>query len=169
MPCRTLAFVGRSGSGKTSLLIRVIPKLIKLNLRVGTLKHTHHVQSFDQPGKDSWTHRQAGAEQTVVLSDTEIGIFSVAPPDINIEQIKQKWFADYDLLIIEGFKHLPGLKVEVSRVENSKTPLYKDPAYSVDALVTDAAPPFPVPHFSFDETDRLVKWICSKLDIPMSV
>jgi molybdopterin-guanine dinucleotide biosynthesis protein len=105
----------------------------------------------------------------MVMSDTEIGIFSAPPPDINIEQIKQKWFADYDLLIVEGFKHLPGLKVEVSRVENSKTPLYKDPAYSVDALVTDAMPPFPVPHFSFDETDRLVKWICSKLDISMSV
>jgi molybdopterin-guanine dinucleotide biosynthesis protein B len=169
MPCGTVAFVGRSGSGKTSLLIRIIPKLIKLNLRVGTLKHTHHIQSFDQPEKDSWKHRQAGAEQTVVLSDTEIGIFSAAPSDINIGQIKQKWFVDYDLLVIEGFKHLPGLKVEVYRVENSKSPLYKNPAYSVDALVTDATPPFPAPHFSFDEIDGLVEWMCNKLDLPMSV
>ena len=80
MSCRTLAFVGRSGSGKTSLILRLIPEFIKLNLRVGTLKHTHHIQSFDQPEKDSWKHRQAGSEQTVVLSDKEIGIFSAAPP-----------------------------------------------------------------------------------------
>ncbi len=165
MACKTISFVGRSGSGKTGLITRLIPEFIKLNLRVGTLKHTHHAQSFDHPGKDSWTHRQAGAEQVMVLSDTEMGIFSGAPPAINIEQIKQKWFADYDLLIIEGFKQLPGLKVEVYRVENPKTPLYKDPVYSVDALVTDARPPFPVPHFSFDEIDKLVAWICDKLNI----
>jgi len=169
MPCKTLAFVGRSGSGKTSLITRVIPELIKSNLRVGTLKHTHHVQNFDQPGKDSWSHRQAGAERAVVISDTEIGIFSSAQPGMTTEQIKQKWFADYDLLIIEGFKHMPGLKIEVCRVGNAKTPLYKDPAYSVDALVTDVAPPFPIPHFSFGDIDRLIKWICGKLDISMTV
>lgn len=169
MPCKTIAFVGRSGSGKTRLLTRVIPKLIELNLRVGTLKHTHHVQNFDQPGKDSWAHRQAGAEQTVVVSETEAGVFLSIPPEFSLDQIKQKWFDDYDLMIIEGFKQMPCLKVEVCRVENSKTPLYKDPSYSVDALVTDAPPPFPVPQFSFDEIEGLVKWMCNKLDFSMSV
>ncbi len=165
MSCKMVAFVGRSGSGKTTLITRIIPELKKINLRVGTIKHTHHDVTFDQPGKDSWQHRQAGAKQVMLLSDIEMAFFSERNKKLSLNEIKEKWFSDYDLLIIEGFKNAPVLKVEVCRQENSKSPLYLDPSFSIDALVTDAAPPFPAPHFSFDQIDALIEWLCKKLDL----
>ena len=165
MSTKVVAFVGRSGSGKTTLITRIIPEFRKLNLRVGTLKHTHHDETFDRPKKDSWQHRKAGAEQVMLLSDVEMALFADRQPELSIEEIAAKWFAGYDLLIIEGFKHAPVLKVEVYRKENPKTPLYTDPAFTVEALVTNADPPFPVPHFSLEDTSGLVEWLAEKLDL----
>jgi molybdopterin-guanine dinucleotide biosynthesis protein B len=167
MSCKAVAFVGRSGSGKTTLITRLVPELIKLNLRVGTLKHTHHRErSFDHSGKDSWKHRQAGAGQVMLLSEVEMAVFAERDHALTIESIKKKWFSDYDLLVIEGFKNEPIFKVEVYRTENPKSPLYLDPSFSIAALVTDASPPFPVPHFALDDIDGLVKWLCGKISIP---
>jgi molybdopterin-guanine dinucleotide biosynthesis adapter protein len=167
MTCKMMAFVGRSGSGKTTLITRIIPELIKRNLRVGTIKHTHHAVTFDTQGKDSWKHRQAGSEQVMLYSETEMAFFAKTDHKLSLEEMKEKWFSDCDILIIEGFKNAPVFKVEVCRVENPKSPLYIDPSFSIDALVTDAVPPFPVPHFTFDELDKLIEWLCKKLDLNM--
>ena len=165
MPCKTVAFVGRSGSGKTTLVTRLIPELKRMGLRVATLKHTHHRESFDRSNKDSWKHRQAGAEQVMLMSETELALFkSVATPP-EIDEIARKWFSEFDLLVVEGFKHAPVLKVEVYRPENPKPPLYNDPAFSVDALVTNAPPPFPVPHFALDDVQGLVQWLSGRLGL----
>ncbi len=164
MSCKAVAFVGRSGSGKTTLITRLIPELTKLNLKVGSLKHTHQKEkSFDHSGKDSWKHRQAGAGQVMLLSEVETAIFAERDHALTIEAIKEKWFSDYDLLVIEGFKNEPILKVEVYRTANPKSPLYNDPAFSINALVTDASPPFPLPHFNFDQIDELITWILHHL------
>ncbi len=165
MPCKMIAFVGRSGSGKTTLITRLIPELKKRNLRIGSLKHTHHSESFDQPGKDSSKHRQAGADQVMLLSGHEMAIFRGISKEHDLQHIKDTWFADYDLLIVEGFKYEPGFKIEVYRAENKKSPLFTNPAFGIDALVTDADPPFPVPRFTFDQVDKLVQWICTRLEL----
>jgi molybdopterin-guanine dinucleotide biosynthesis protein B len=165
MPCKTLAFVGRSDSGKTTLITRIIPELKKLNLRIGTVKHTHHNVTFDQPDKDSWKHRKAGAEKVLLLSEVEMALFAERDHQLSIDEMRDKWFSDCDLLIIEGFKNAPVLKVEVYRTGNPKTPLYLDPSFSIDAIVTDAPPPFPAPNFSFDEIDDLIEWLCRKLSL----
>jgi len=165
MTCKMVAFVGRSGSGKTTLLTKIIPEFKKRNVRVGTIKHTHHDVTFDATGKDSWKHRQSGAGKVMLLSDREMAFFSAQEQEVSLEEIRDKWFSDCDLLIIEGFKKSSVLKIEVFRTENKKTPLYCDPSFSVDAIITNAKPPFPVPHFSLNEIDKIIEWMCEKLDL----
>ena len=165
MSCEMVAFVGRSGSGKTTLITRIIPELKKRNVRVGSLKHTHHNVTFDTPGKDSWKHRQAGSEKVLLLSEVETAFFTGRNDELSLDKIKEKWFSDCDLLIIEGFKDASVLKVEVYQVNNPKNPLYIDPSFSINAIVTDAQPPFPVPHFSFEEIGPLIEWLCTKLGL----
>ena len=67
---RVIGLAGWSGSGKTTLLAGLIPLLTGNGLRVSTIKHAHHAFDVDTPGKDSWTHRQAGASEVLVVSDT---------------------------------------------------------------------------------------------------
>jgi molybdopterin-guanine dinucleotide biosynthesis protein B len=160
-----IGFVGRSGSGKTTLLTKIIPEFRKRNIRVGTIKHTHHEVMFDSIGKDSWKHRQAGAGKVMLLSDREMAFFSAQENPVDIDMMRDKWFSDCDLLIIEGFKKSSVLKIEVYRTENKKTPLYPDPDFSIDAVITDAEPPFPVPHFAFTEIDKIIDWVCGKLNL----
>src|SRR5215470_12304110 len=67
-PAKVLGIVGWSGSGKTTLITRLIPVLSARGLRVATLKHAHHAFDVDQPGKDSYEHRKAGASEVIVSS-----------------------------------------------------------------------------------------------------
>ena len=165
MTCKMVAFVGRSGSGKTTLLTKIIPEFKKRDIKVGTIKHTHHDVTFDAIGKDSWKHRQSGAGKVMLLSDREMAFFSAQEKKISLDEIRDKWFSDCDLLLIEGFKKSAVLKMEVYRTENKKTPLYSNPVFSVDAVITDANPPFPIPHFCLDEIDKIIEWICDKLSL----
>ena len=165
MSCRMVAFVGRSGSGKTTLITKIIPEFKKKGLKVGTIKHTHHAAVFDTMGKDSWKHRQSGAEKVMLLSASELAFFDAREQPANLDTINKQWFSDCDILLIEGFKKSDVLKIEVYRTENRKPPLYCDPEFSVDAVITDEKGPFPVPGFAFDEIDLLIEWICKKLNI----
>src|SRR5262249_9971196 len=67
-PARVIGIAGWSGAGKTTLLTRVIPVLVQRGLRIATIKHAHHAFDVDQPGKDSYEHRKAGASEVIVSS-----------------------------------------------------------------------------------------------------
>ena len=75
---RVIGLAGWSGAGKTTLLRQLIPVLVAQGLRVSTLKHAHHEFDVDQPGKDSWEHRQAGAQEVLVASAHPDGIGKLA-------------------------------------------------------------------------------------------
>ncbi|RKZ40920.1 MAG: molybdopterin-guanine dinucleotide biosynthesis protein B [Gammaproteobacteria bacterium] len=115
-----LSFVAYSGTGKTTLLLKIIPLLKAKGLRIGMIKHTHH-QKFDvdHPGKDSYRLRHAGAEQMLVASRSrwalmvDIGEKYDEPP---LEQLLPHLDQDkLDLILVEGFKHEPFPKIEVHR------------------------------------------------------
>ncbi len=139
-----IGFCAFSGTGKTSLLTAVLPLLTKHGLRVAMIKHAHHTFDVDQPGKDSYKLREAGAEQVLLASRkrwalmTENRIEQDEPelPDLltslSLEQL--------DLVLVEGFKHAHFPKIELHRAELSKPLLYtEDP--SIIALATDQALP----------------------------
>lgn len=118
---KVFGLVGWSGSGKTELLVKLLPELKRRGFKVSTMKHTHHNFDMDKPGKDSFRHREAGAEEVMVASGRRWALVHELredpEPDMDtlIEQM-----TPVDLLLIEGFKRNNHAKMEVSRVETGK-------------------------------------------------
>ncbi|MGK9235536.1 molybdopterin-guanine dinucleotide biosynthesis protein B [Inquilinus limosus] len=139
---RVLGIAGWSGSGKTTLLAKLIPVLIARGLTVSTVKHAHHEFDVDQPGKDSWRHREAGATEVLVSSSRRWALMhehrgAAEPP---LEALLAK-LEPVDLVLVEGFKRERYPKLEVWRAETGKPPLYpEDPdiiAVASDGPVAD--------------------------------
>ena len=120
-----LCVVGFSGSGKTTLLVQLVTNLTRRGLRVATIKHDVHGFDMDQPGKDSWRHKQAGAAATVVTSPKQIGMVMDADHDHQPLELIPLLPA-VDIVLVEGFKRSDLPKIEVFRAENDKPPACKD-------------------------------------------
>ena len=146
---RVIGLAGWSGAGKTTLLCRLIPALIARGLRVSTLKHAHHSFDIDRPGKDSWEHRQAGAEEVLVASDARWALMHELrdEPEPRLAELLAHMRA-VDLVLVEGFKRESHPKIEVYRAANGKPPLHPgDP--TIVGIAADAALPvvgIPVRH-----------------------
>src|SRR6202790_4765569 len=112
---RIIGLAGWSGSGKTTLVTKVIPVLVRRGLKVATVKHAHHDFDTDQPGKDSWLHRQAGACEVAIVSDRRWAIVHELgdEPEPPLGDVLAK-LSPVDLGIVEGFKRRPDPKLEVS-------------------------------------------------------
>lgn len=113
---RTFGLVGWSGSGKTTLMVKLLPELIGRGVSVSTMKHTHHDVDIDQPGKDSYEHRRAGAREVMLASGSrwslvhELGQESEPDLDSLVDLM-----TPVDLLLVEGFKRQEHDKIEVHR------------------------------------------------------
>ena len=137
---KVLGLAGWSGSGKTTLLLALVPLLRERGLRVATLKHAHHGFDVDQPGKDSFAHREAGAEQVLVASSQRIALMVEAPlPDPearrSLEDLLPR-LGPTDVVLVEGFKTGPQPKIEVCRPETDRPRL----ASSVPGVFAVASP-----------------------------
>lgn len=153
---RIIGLAGWSGSGKTTLITAVIPVLVKRGLRVATVKHAHHDFDTDQPGKDSWLHRQAGASEVAVVSSRRWAIVHELreEPEPPLADILQKLSA-VDLVIIEGFKRHAHPKLEVFRAAVGKPLLHPDDDCIV-AIATDAPlPQASVPVLMLDDIEGI--------------
>ncbi len=140
-PMRVIGLAGWSGAGKTTLLRRLIPALVAQGLRVSTLKHAHHGFDVDQPGKDSWEHRQAGAQEVLVASANRWALMHELRGDAEPELADLLGrLSPVDLVLIEGFKRGGHPKLEVFRSVNNKPPLHVDD-HSVVAVASDAPMP----------------------------
>lgn len=132
-----LAVVGKSDAGKTTLVERLIPELIKLGLRVGSVKHDAHGFEIDHPGKDSWRHGQAGGEAYAVASPDRLAFVTRLTAELPLEEIARRYFAGFDIVVAEGYKRSAPHKVEVfRRAAGHREPLCA-PGEAL-ALVTDA-------------------------------
>lgn len=138
---RVIGLAGWSGAGKTTLLRLLIPVLVGKGLRVSTIKHAHHTFDVDQPGKDSWEHRQAGAQEVLVASANRWALLhelrGEAEPDLADLLMR---LSPVDLVLIEGFKRGGQPKLEVFRTANGKPMLHPDDP-SVVAVASDAPVP----------------------------
>jgi molybdopterin-guanine dinucleotide biosynthesis protein B len=117
--CPVLGFVAFSGTGKTTLLKRLIPLLKARGLQLAVVKHTHHQFDIDTPGKDSYELRQAGAEQVMVASRRRWALMVETANEVEDPQldtlIQQLDSAALDLILVEGFKHAAIPKIELHR------------------------------------------------------
>lgn len=149
---RLIGFAGWSGAGKTTLIVKLIPELNRRGLSVSTIKHAHHNFDLDQPGKDSYEHRAAGADEVLVASANRVALIRElrGAPEPSLPELL-RLLKPVDLVLIEGFKRDPLPKIEISRGANGKPPFYPDDR-NIVALISDAPEPSGrLPHASIDD------------------
>jgi len=112
-----VAIVGRSKSGKTTLIEKLISELRSRGYRIATVKHVSHELSLDEPGKDSWRHVQAGSAATAIGSSNQIVLIKPVTRDPGLDEIACLFGEDYDIILAEGFKQSGVPKIEVHRKE----------------------------------------------------
>ena len=110
-----VAFVGRSNSGKTTLIEKLIRELKGRGYRVATIKHAARESTLDEPGKDSWRHIQAGSEATIVNTQDRVMLIKPVAPDISLDEIARLFGEDPDIILADGFKQGSAPKIEVHR------------------------------------------------------
>jgi len=161
-----LIFAGRSDSGKTTFLEKLIPELKKRGLRVGTIKHHLGDYNIDNPGKDSWRHKKAGAEKTVISSTTQIGIVMDVDHDYRPYELLP-FFSEMDIVLVEGYKEESLPKVEVFRPDVHETPLYLED-HNLIALITDSDLKVDVPKFAMDDVQGLADCLVGYFNLSKS-
>jgi molybdopterin-guanine dinucleotide biosynthesis protein B len=152
--------VGWSGSGKTTLLVSLLSEFAGRGFRVSTIKHTHHAVDLDQPGKDTYRHRQAGATEVVLLSSSRWTLMHElrGAPEPTPQDLVSR-LAPVDLLLVEGFKRSSLDKLEVFRPGLGQHPLYpSDP--SIVAVASDVPlETSPRPCLPLDEPASIAEFI----------
>lgn len=156
---RVIGLAGWSGAGKTTLMVRLLPCLVGRGLRVSTLKHAHHRFDVDQPGKDSYEHRKAGAAQVLVASGARWALMT------ELRSAREPTLPELlahldpvDLVIIEGFKRDPHPKIEVRREANGKPWMHPDMP-GIVAVASDTPPPYDLPHVLLDAVEAVADLI----------
>jgi molybdopterin-guanine dinucleotide biosynthesis protein B len=154
---RVIGLAGWSGSGKTTLLKKAIPRLIARGLRVSTLKHAHHSFDVDQPGKDSYEHRAAGATEVLVGASSRWALVhelrGEAEPAL-VDLLKR--LSPVDLVLIEGYKREPHPKVEIHRASVGKPLMHPDDPHIVAIVADTPLPQARVPVIDLDDVERIV-------------
>src|SRR3954470_9399008 len=135
---RIFGLAGWSGSGKTTLLAALIPEFVARGLTVSTIKHAHHDFDIDQPGKDTWRHRQAGAFEVVVASDRRLALMREfeKPSQLSVHHLLAEVYDGVDWVLVEGFKSSNLLKVEAWQGHSDAQVRYADYDFIV-AIATD--------------------------------
>jgi molybdopterin-guanine dinucleotide biosynthesis protein B len=154
---RIIGLAGWSGAGKTTLVAKLIPSITARGLTVSTLKHAHHAFDVDQPGKDSYMHRMAGATEVLVSSQNRFALMRElrGAPELALPELLAK-LTPVDLVIIEGYKRDPHPKLEVHRASVGKPLIHPDDPYVV-AIASDVVlPGARVPRVSLDDTDAII-------------
>ena len=167
---RVIGLAGWSGSGKTTLLVRLLPELIRRGISVSTMKHAHHVFDVDQPGKDSFRHRAAGASEVLVASANRWALMHElrgASEPSAAELMKH--MTQVDLLIVEGFKREQHDKIEIHRRKNGKPLLYPDDPRIVAVLSDEPLLDCPLPVIDLDDLVKVADFVIAhcKLLIPV--
>jgi len=114
-----LAIVGFSNSGKTTLIEKLISHLSAQGLCVCSIKHSHHPLVLDTVGKDSWRHKHAGAQGTILLGSEQMMLVQDMQESITPQQVADMYFPNADVVLLEGFSSMPCDKIEVVRKQIS--------------------------------------------------
>ena len=157
--------VGRKNSGKTHLVTRLVGAATRRGLVVSTVKHAHHALDVDQPGKDSWLHREAGAHEVIVASASRWALLHElrGAPEPTLDELLAR-LGPCDLVLVEGFKRGDHPKLEVYRADCGQPPLGADDA-TVEAIALDAATSVDTAlvQLPLDDTDAVLDFILRRV------
>ena len=166
---KVVGFAGYSGSGKTQLVEGVIGALKLRGLRVSVAKHAHHAFDIDQPGKDSWRHRQAGAFEVIIASDQRLALMREfeQPARLTVHHLLAELYDGVDWVLVEGFKDSNLPKLEVWRPAAGHPARYPDDDFVV-AIATDAPDQLPQatlrPVLDLNDADAVAQWLVDNGD-----
>ncbi len=157
---KIFGLVGWSGSGKTTLMRKLLPECINRGLCVSTMKHTHHDVDIDQPGKDSYEHRRAGAHEVMLASGARWSLTHELrqEPEPDLEALA-KLMTPVDLLLVEGFKRQGHDKLEIYRAELGQELLCLQNKSIVAVASDDALPNVLVPVFKLNDVSGIADFI----------
>jgi molybdopterin-guanine dinucleotide biosynthesis adapter protein len=145
-----VSFVGKSDSGKTTFLVKLLPELVRRGIRVATVKHDVHGFDVDREGKDSWRHKQAGAHTVVISSPAKAAVIRDVDRDMSLDEVREKLIRDVDIILSEGFKKDVQAKIEIYRKEAHAEPLCTIDDHLI-AMVSDDPVNSGVPRFGLDD------------------
>ena len=153
---RVIGLAGWSGSGKTTLLTKLIPCLVARGLKVSTLKHAHHGFDVDQPGKDSHSHRIAGATEVMIGSAVRFALVHElrGEPEPALRDLLAR-MSPVDLVVVEGYKAAPIPKLEVHRAAVGKPLLHPDDDCIVAVAADGPLPQVELPVVSLDDIEAI--------------
>jgi len=153
---RIIGLAGWSGSGKTTLIKKLIPRLIARGISVSTLKHAHHGFDLDQPGKDSFFHRTAGATEVIISSAKRWAILHELreQPEWDMAALVGK-MSPVDLVLVEGFKRDAFPKLEIHRIANGKPLIHPEDPHIVAVASDTALPQAKVPVVDLNHTEAI--------------
>jgi len=154
-----ISIVGKSSTGKTTFLEKLIRELTSRKYKVATIKHSHHSISFDDPSKDSWRHAQAGASATMVSSTTETQVIRPIPREQTIDELARDLGEGFDVILTEGFSRSDAAKIEIHRKEAG--PLLET-ASRLFAVVTDETLDTEVKQFDLNDVKGVADLIESE-------
>ena len=163
---KIFGLAGWSGSGKTTLVAQLIPALVARSVTVSTIKHAHHAFDVDQPGKDSYVHRQAGATEVLVTSQHRWALMheNRNAPEPTLDELLPR-LSPVDLILVEGFKAQPFPKLEVFRRTVGKPLLCLGDRHIVAVASDGPVPEAPVPVLELDDVPAIAAFILNHCGI----
>ncbi len=157
---RIFGLAGWSGSGKTTLMTALIPEFVSRGITVSTVKHAHHGFDIDRPGKDSWRHREAGAQEVMVASDRRWALMhelrGAAEP--SLDALLQH-LSPVDLVLVEGFKRHAHPKIEVYRRALGKPLLHPEDPDIIAIAADGRSPEFSVPFLPLSDAAAIAAFV----------
>ncbi len=160
-----ISIIGRSGSGKTTLIEKLIRHFSVRGHKIATIKHMRHEFDIDRPGKDTWRYREAGAHAVIITNDRDFALMSRNDSALESEALAEKYFSEYDLVIIEGEKEGSAPKIEVIG-DSHEPPLFRSGTLDVAAVVTDSPLSAGVPVFVRNDAEGVASFIETLLGLP---
>jgi molybdopterin-guanine dinucleotide biosynthesis protein B len=154
-----LSIVGKSKAGKTTFLEKLIPEMRQRGYRVGTVKHDaqDHFE-IDHKGKDTWRHREAGAQTVAIGSPSRFALTKMVKKELDLDTIVAGYFPDEDLVLTEGYKSGNKAKIEICRKALKSEPICS-PAERLTAVVSDFSVELGVPCFDLEDVSGVADFI----------
>ena len=157
-----LSIIGKSNSGKTTFIEKLIPVLTKKGYRIATVKHDRsHGFDFDKEGKDSWRHKHAGATVTILSSPKMLALVRDVDKELTLNEIALRYADNTDLLIAEGYKEVDHDKIEIA-ADLAEEDLSCKNDNHVIALIADDKYSLDIPQFKRDDISEIAEWIMKK-------
>jgi molybdopterin-guanine dinucleotide biosynthesis adapter protein len=161
---KLLGIAGWSGAGKTTLVVKLLATFAARGLRVSTVKHAHHDFDIDQPGKDSFVHRRAGAREVIVSSARRFALIHELAKDeaeMSLPALLSR-LSPCDLVLVEGFKRLAHPKLEVFRAANGREALHPSDPCIIAVASDQEFPQAKVPVVRLDDVDAISDLVLAK-------